>query len=221
MKQAKAGEEAAKADLARAEKLYKEGAVTEKQLADARTLVEVRTSQRKAAELQYKKALHGARPEELEMAEAGVANAEALLALAEKKIADCEVKAPISGTIVHRLVEPGEVAGPGGTLFVMQNIDTVKLTVFVPEPDLGRVRLGDKVQVYIDSHPNRPFEGRVSRIRDNAEFTPRNVQTKDERVKLVFGIEITLPNPDGYLKPGLPADAILAQAPTQGSGTAG
>ena len=221
MKQAQAGEAAAKADLARAEKLFKEGGVTEKQLADARTLVKVRTSQRKAAELQYKKALRGARPEEIEMAEAGVANAEALLALAEKKIADCEVKAPISGTIVHRLVEPGEVAGPGATLFVMQNIDTVKLTVFVPEPDVGRVRIGDQVKVYIDSHPDRAFEGRVSRIRENAEFTPRNVQTKDERVKLVFGIEITLPNPEGFLKPGLPADAVLAEAPAQAAGTAG
>ncbi len=222
MKQAAAWEEAAKADLARAEELAKEGAVTEKQLADARTLAKVRASQRKAAELQYRKALRGARPEELEMAEAGLANAEALLALAEKKIADCEVKAPLSGTVVHRLVEPGEVAGPGATLFVLQNLDVVNLTVFVPEPDVGRVRIGDPVRVYIDSHPDKPFEGRVSRIRENAEFTPRNVQTKDERVKLVFGIEIELPNPDGFLKPGLPADAVLTEAPgPAGSGNAG
>ncbi len=220
MKQARAGEEAAKADLARAEELAKEGAVTEKQLADARTLAKVRASQRRAAELQYRKALRGARPEELAMAEAGLANAEAMLALAKKKIADCEVKAPITGTVIHRLVEPGEVAGPGATLFVLQNMDTVNLTVFVPEPDVGRVRIGDPVNVYIDSHPDQAFPGRVSRIRENAEFTPRNVQTKDERVKLVFGVEIELPNPDGYLKPGLPADAVLAEAPA-GSGVTG
>ncbi|MDP7111106.1 MAG: efflux RND transporter periplasmic adaptor subunit [Myxococcota bacterium] len=209
VKQAEAGESMASADLERVGELEAEGAVTGKQADDARTGHEVAVSRTRAAKQQYNKALKGARPEELEMAEAGVAQTEAVLALAEKKLADCEVTAPLSGTVIHRLVEPGEVSGPGATLFVIQDLSTVRLTVFVPETDIGSVRLGDPVQVFIDSHPGQPFPGVVSRIRDQAEFTPKNVQTKDERVKLVFGVEVELANPDGYLKPGLPADAVI------------
>jgi HlyD family secretion protein len=212
VKQAEAGESMASADLERVGELESEGAVTGKQADDARTGHAVAVSRTRAAKQQYNKALKGARPEELEMAEAGVAQTEAVLALAEKKLADCEVTAPLSGTVIHRLVEPGEVSGPGATLFVIQDLSTVRLTVFVPETDIGAVRLGDPVQVFIDSHPGQPFPGVVSRIRDQAEFTPKNVQTKDERVKLVFGVEVELANPDGYLKPGLPADAIIGSA---------
>ena len=209
VKQAEAGEAMATADLARVGELEIEGAVTGKQADDARTGQSVAVSRTRAARQQYNKALRGARPEELEMAEAGVAQAQALLALAEKKLADCEVLAPLAGTVIHRLVEPGEVARPGASLFVLQDLSTVRLTVFVPETDIGAVRLGDPVQVFIDSHPGQAFPGKVSRIRDQAEFTPKNVQTRDERVKLVFGVEVELPNPDGYLKPGLPADAVI------------
>jgi len=212
VKQAEAGEAAALADLQRVEQLVDDGGVTGKQADDAQTRYDVMVSQKRAAKQQYDKALRGARPEEIEMAQAGVAQAEAAVALAEKKLADCEVVAPLGGTVVHRLAEPGEVAGPGATLFVLQQLDTVRLTVFVPESDLGLVRLGDPVAVSIDSHPDRTFTGRVARIRDEAEFTPKNVQTKDERVKLVFGVEVELPNAEGYLKPGLPADARIGTA---------
>ena len=214
VKQAEAAESMATADLERVGELETEGAVTGKQADDARTGHTVAVSRTRAAKQQYSKALRGARPEELEMAEAGVAQAESLLAMAEKKLGDCEVVAPLSGTVIHRLVEPGEVAGPGASLFVIQDLATVRLTVFVPETEIGAVRLGDPAQVFIDSHPGQPFPGKVSRIRDQAEFTPKNVQTKDERVKLVFGVEVELPNPDGYLKPGLPADAVIATSGT-------
>ena len=206
LNQAQTAEAAALADLDRVDSLEGAGGVTGKQADDARTRHDVSVYQTRAAQQQYNKALRGARPEELAMAEAGVE-------LAEKKLADCAVVAPLSGTVVHRLMSPGEVSGPGATLFVVQDLDTVRLTVFVPESDIGAVRLGDPVAVSIDSHPDRTFPGRVSRIRDEAEFTPKNVQTKDERVKLVFGVEVELANPEGYLKPGLPADAVIASAP--------
>jgi HlyD family secretion protein len=212
--QAQTAEAAAQADLGRVDSLEGAGGVTGKQADDAQTRYDVSVHQTRAAKQQYNKALRGARPEEVQMAEAGVEQAEAAVALAEKKLADCEVVAPLSGTVVHRLVSPGEVSGPGATLFVVQDLDTVRLTVFVPESDVGAVRLGDPVAVSIDSHPDRTFPGRVSRIRDEAEFTPKNVQTKDERVKLVFGVEVELDNPDGYLKPGLPADAVIGSSST-------
>jgi len=217
VKQAEMAESSAAADLGRVQQLADEGAATGKQSEDAETRYELVSSQKRAAQQQYNKALRGARAEELEMAEAGQAQAEAALALLEKKIADCEVVAPRAGILVHRLVEPGEVSGPGGTLFVIQDLQTVRLTVFVPEGDIGRVRLGDTVSVYLDSHPDDPFPGTVTRIREQAEFTPKNVQTKDERVKLVFGVEVEMANPEGYLKPGLPADARFDDAAPQAS----
>ena len=210
--QAQTAEAAAQADLDRVDSLEGAGGVTGKQADDAQARYDVSMYQTRAAKQQYNKALNGARPEEVQMAEAGVEQAEAAVALAEKKLADCEVIAPLSGTVVHRLVSPGEVTGPGATLFVVQDLDTVRLTVFVPEADVGAVRLGDPVAVSIDSLPDRTFPGRVSRIRDEAEFTPKNVQTRDERVKLVFGVEVELANPEGYLKPGLPADAVIGAA---------
>ena len=213
LRQAESGETAAGADLDRVQGLEDSGGVTGKQADDARVRHDVAVSRKRAAQHQYRKALRGARPEEIEMAEAGVSQAEAAVALVEKKLSDCEVVAPLAGTVVHRLAEPGEVAGPGGTLFVMQQLDIVRLTVFVPEADVGRVRLGDPVSVSIDSHPDRSFTGRVARVRNEAEFTPKNVQTRDERVKLVFGVEVELPNPEGYLKPGLPADAVIGGTP--------
>ncbi len=207
--QAQTAEAAAQGDLDRVSSLEGSGGVTGKQADDAQTRYDVAVYQTRAARQQYNKALRGARPEELKMAEAGVSQAQAAVDLAEKKLTDCEVVAPLSGTVVHRLVASGEVAGPGATLFVVQDLSTVRLTVFVPELDVGAVRLGDPVAVTIDSLPDRTFPGRVSRIRDEAEFTPKNVQTKDERVKLVFGVEVELDNADGYLKPGLPADAVI------------
>lgn len=212
VRQAEAAETSAVTDLERVEALHSQAAATDKQRDDARTRHDLAVAQRAQAKAQYAKAVSGARPEELEMAEANVDQARAAVALAENKLADCEVVAPGDGVIVHRLVEPGEVGAPGGTLFVMQDLSVVRLTVYVPEPDLGRVSLGDPVAVTIDTHPDRTFPGRVARVRDEAEFTPKNVQTKDERVKLVFGVEIELDNPDGVLKPGLPADAVFGAA---------
>jgi HlyD family secretion protein len=207
---------AAEADRDRAEVLSAEGATTEKQADDAGTRVEILRSQLRAAQQQHKKALRGARPEELQVAEAGLEQAQAALALLEKKIGDAEVVAPSAGTVVHRLVEPGEIVGPGMPLFILEELSVVRLKVYVPEADLGRVRLGDRAQVTVDSFEDRTFEGRVTRINDRAEFTPKNVQTKDERVKLVFAVEVELDNQEGYLKPGLPADALFEASGEEG-----
>lgn len=216
-RQAEVAEAAAASDLARIRGLAEGGAATSQQVDALQVRYDVASSQKRAADRQLAKVRKGARPEEIEVARAAVRQAEAALQVLEKKLADCVVAAPERGTVVHRLVEPGEVVGPGATLFVVEDLDTVRLTVFVPETDLGRVRVGDAVPVWIDSHPDRSFAGKVTRIRDRAEFTPRNVQTRDEREKLVFAVEIELANPEGYLKPGLPADADLALPSTPAS----
>ena len=119
--------------------------------------------------------------------------------------------APTDGVVVNRPVHLGEVALPGVTLFTIADLNTVKLTVYVPESKYGQLQLGQQVSVTVDTFPDQTFSGTVDFISDEAEFTPKNVQTQEERVNLVYAVKITLPNPDGKLKPGMPADAVFGE----------
>jgi len=157
----------------------------------------------------------GARNEEIALLEANVAQAEAALGGAEAalKALDAQLErmtltAPLSGVVVERLVCPGELAAPGAPLLTLANLDEVTLTVYVPEADLGQVALGQTVEVTVDAYEDT-FTGQVSHIASRAEFTPRNVQTQEERVHMVFAVKIRLGNTDGRLKPGMPADAAF------------
>ena len=115
-----------------------------------------------------------------------------------------------------RATRPGEVAAPGATLLTVADIGEVVLTVYVPETRIGQVQLEQRVEIGVDSFPNRTFAGTVSHISDRAEFTPRNVATTEERVNLVFAIEISIPNRDGALKPGMPADVVFQATDIEG-----
>ena len=94
-------------------------------------------------------------------------------------------------------------------MLTLGDLDEVTLTVYVPEDQLGRVRLGQSVDVRVDTFPDRVFQGQVVAIAHEAEFTPRNVQTQEERVNMVFAVDVSIPNPDHLLKPGVPADAVI------------
>jgi HlyD family secretion protein len=150
----------------------------------------------------------GAREPEIVGARAALEQAEAALALAERTVADTVIRAPSGGTVLYRLLEPGEWAAPGMTAFVIADISRLRLTVYIPEPDLARIRLGQEAEIRMDGS-ERVLKGRVNWISPEAEFTPKNVQIKDERVKQVFALRIDVENPDGLLKPGMPADARL------------
>lgn len=117
------------------------------------------------------------------------------------------VDAPRAGIVTARPANRGEVAIPGAALVKIADLDQVTLTVYVPEDQIGHIRLGDPVAVSVDSFPGRVFAGRVSYIADRAEFTPKNVQTAEDRINMVFAVKIDLANPDHILKPGMPADA--------------
>ncbi|MCX7683318.1 MAG: efflux RND transporter periplasmic adaptor subunit [Anaerolineae bacterium] len=157
----------------------------------------------------------GATEEELAMVEAQVKQAqaalEALLVLRDKLV----LTAPLGGVVLETSVHPGELAAPGATLLTLGDLDEVTLTVYVPEHRLGQVSIGQQVEVRVDSFPGRVFIGTVVAIASEAEFTPRNVQTQEERVNMVFAVDVQIPNPDHALKPGLPADAtFVIQEPT-------
>jgi len=105
------------------------------------------------------------------------------------------------------MVSAGELAAPNFSLLTIADLDQVTLTVYVPENQIGLVKVGQTVHVNVDSFPERTFSGEVVHIASRAEFTPKNVQTKEERVSTVFAVKIGIPNPDHALKPGMPADA--------------
>lgn len=151
----------------------------------------------------------GSRPEDVAVAQAELSKAQAALKLLQTQREKMTLRAPTAGLVTERSVGLGEVIAPGARILRIANLDEVTLTVYVPEPQIGRVKPGQRVRVEVDAYPGRQFEGRVSRVADEAEFTPKSVQTKEERVSLVFAVEIEIPNPDHALKPGMPADAWI------------
>ena len=151
--------------------------------------------------------------EAIAAAEARVAQARALVAQLDVAIAKLQVASPVSGTVIARVINTGEVALPGATLLTIADLADVRMLVYVPEADIGRVKIGQKAQVTLDAYPGRTFEGMVRHINDKAEFTPKNVQTTEERAKTVFRVEIALDNPQQLIKPGMPGEAVLMPTP--------
>jgi HlyD family secretion protein len=203
--QAESGYKTAEADYLRMKELLANQTITQKQYDDA-------YNRYVAAQQTYEKTFRGLRKSEIDAARARRDQAAAQANQLRKKVNDCHILAPTDGIITLKAVEPGEFVAVGGNLLRLTYLDKVKLTIYVNEQALGRVRLGQKAEVRIDTEGNKAHEGHVVYISPNAEFTPKNVQTKEERTKLVFGVKIEVDNSDGALKPGLPADATILTA---------
>jgi len=151
-----------------------------------------------------------AREDEVAALAAQVEQAEAALAEAQSVLNDLTIGAPASGMITTRIADTGEVVAAGSPLYDIVDLDRLYLKVYVAEKDIGKVRLGLPAQIYIDALPDRPFPATVRYIASQAEFTPKEVQTPDERVKLVYAVKLYLDeNPGHRLTPGLPADAMI------------
>ncbi len=142
--------------------------------------------------------------------EAQLEQARAVVADVQSVMADLTIAAPAAGVIMTRMSDAGEVVPAGAPLFTLVDLHRLYLKVYVPESQIGRVRLGVPARVFTDAFPDRPFAATVRYIATRAEFTPKEVQTPDERVKLVYAVRLYLDeNPDQRLTPGLPADAII------------
>ncbi len=217
LKQAEATFSVADEDARRMRELARTGSVTPKLRDDAEARLTVAAAQRNAASEALNKVKKLARPEEVRAAEARLAQARAAADLLRKTIGDCEITAPAPGIVTHKAVEAGELVTAGQTVVTISELDSVYVMIYVTDRDLGRVRLGGAAEVTIDSFPDRPFPGKITYISPEAEFTPKNVQTKEDRVKLVFGVKVEIENKDGLLKPGLPADALIRVGPAAAS----
>ena len=157
---------------------------------------------------------------ELQTAQAQVKEAASALTGVQTQIEYCRLYAPVSGVVLVKNSEIGEYLVPGGAVITLGDLDKPWLKAFITETDLGRVKLGQKVSVTTDSFPGKAYEGSITFISSEAEFTPKNVQTTKERVKLVYRIKVSLPNPKQELKPGMPADAQI-QIEEEGKGPNG
>ncbi len=202
--------DAAERDLKRAKGLLESGSGTEKSRDDALSRRDGAARALDAAREQQRKLEAGFRGEEIDAARARRAAVEAKIAQIEQRIRDATVVSPAAGVVTAKLVEKGEILPPGTALAVVTDLADAELVAYVGEADLGRVRLGQEAVVVTDDGQRR--EGQLTWINPRAEFTPKNVQTRDERVKLVYKIKIALDNADGLYKPGMPAEAHLRAA---------
>jgi HlyD family secretion protein len=139
-----------------------------------------------------------------------LAQTEAALVEVQSVLDDLVIPAPATGMITTRVVDNGEMVSAGSPLFDIVDLDKLYLKVYVPEKEIGKVRLGLPAQIYTDAFPDMPFSATLRYIASQAEFTPKEVQTPDERVKLVYAVKLYLDkNPEHKLTPGLPADAVI------------
>ncbi len=164
----------------------------------------------KVAEASLAQVRAPAQAEAVAVAQAKVAQAEAALAGIDATLAKLVVRSPAKGIVTSQAIRAGEICQAGVPLFTVIDLESAKLIIYVPTSQIGEVKLGQAAEVSVDAYGGRIFAGRVTRIADRAEFTPKNVQTQEERAKTVFAVEIVLDNTEGLLRPGMPGDARLA-----------
>jgi HlyD family secretion protein len=209
----------AERDLERFEALLRTNAGSVKQRDDAATRrdvarerVRMAEGRGRAAEESLTRLRVGPRREEIDAARARVASARAQVATAEKGLADTTLAATVAGVVIQKLVETGEIIAPRTPVAVVADLDHAWADVFVPEPTVPRIELGQTANVFTDAG-GPPIAGRVTWISSKAEFTPRNVQTRDERSKLVYRVRIALDNASRVFKQGMPVEAEIPLSP--------
>lgn len=179
-----------------------EGQLTQAQTSTLNPDINVAQLDRLNTQLEQARALEAA-------AQAEVASAEANRQRIQAQLNNLAIVSPIEGVVMTRTVEPGVVVSPGAVLMTILDFDTVYMRGFIPEGEIGRVRVGQSALVYLDSFPDRPLQATVAAIDSEASFTPENIYFKDDRVQQVFGVRLALQDPDGFAKPGMPADAEI------------
>ena len=196
-------------DIERAKALHARGVISRQEFERARAAFEVADERRKEAKESLHLVEEGPRREQIEQSRARVRQAREGLELARTRLSYATIASPLAGVVLSKNVEPGDYVAPGTPVVTVGSIRSPWLRAYIEETDLGRVKVGQVVEVTADTYPGKKYAGRVSFIASQAEFTPKNVQTRKERVKLVYRIKVDVANPDMELKPGMPADAAI------------
>jgi HlyD family secretion protein len=208
LEQARSRLEAAEAGLRAAKQAQEEATagLQKAQAAGGEVALRRMDIERLAAEEERARAGRAVAEEQAKAAAARVTELEAL-------ISDTEIRAPSRGTVINRLVEPGELVAAGRPLATLIDLSSLYVRVYIPEREIGKVKIGDPVRLAADAFPGRFFNGKVVEISQSAEFAPKDVHTKDEREKLMFGIKVAVDSPGGEIKPGMPLDAKIKWQP--------
>jgi len=199
----------AKTNQERMSRLLKKGAVSQYQKEKADLELKLAKEKYESALENYNLALRGREKEEINMVKAEIKNLKAKEKFLLSQLKDAEIRSPIDGYVEIKHVEAGELALPGTILFTLLDLKRTYVKAYIPEKYIGLIKRGNLVEVYSDSYPNKVFRGKVDYISDEAEFVPKEVQTKEERLKLVFMIKSYLKNPKRELKPGMPVDVKI------------
>lgn len=206
---AEAEENRLTADFARQQELYRREVISTHDFEAARSAYQMARAQSRELRERLLLVRKGPRIETIRQARARVGSARAALELARNRLNDATLLSPTAGSVLAKHQEPGELVNAGTPVLTIGDLESVWIRAYIPETDLGRVKLGQTARITGDTFPGRAYQGTVSFISPEAEFTPKNVQTEKERVKLVFRIKITVPNPNHELKPGMPVNAEL------------
>lgn len=212
---AKADLELKRTEFTRRQALLAEQGVSREDVDSAATQLKRAQATYERVKHSYDQIVEGTRKEEIAVRRANLELAREALKMSRVKLAYTVLSAPVSGVALVRQAELGEVVSPGTPVVTIADIDHVWMRGYINETDLGRLRWGQPARVRIDTYPNRAYQGHVSFISSQAEFTPKSVETYKERVTLVYRIKIDLDNPNHELKPGMPAEAVIDLTPQQ------
>ena len=223
---ADAGAALAERDVVRMRILEAQGSIETHRREEAELLLAVRSADRRsaiagatAARDQLAEIRLGparVRAQRQGLAALGAQRRQAVAAVAEAQSVadDLKIRSPVAGTVVSRIAEPGTILAAGSAIIELVDLDHLYMTAFVPSVEIGKLRRGVQAQIYIDAFPDDPFGAQLQTIADRAEFSPKEVQTKDERVKQVYRIKLRIAgNPRHKLTPGIPADAVIRTDP--------
>jgi HlyD family secretion protein len=196
-------------ELERQKKLYEREVISTREFDQAKTAYDWAEARIRETQEGLTLVRKGPRREKIDQAKANLEQAIQGQALAETRMSYSVLLSPFSGIVLSDNIEPGEFVSSGTPVITIGDLSRLYLRAYINETDLGRVKLGQKVRVTTDTFSNKVYEGKITFIASQAEFTPKNVQTQKERVKLVYRIKVDIPNPNMELKPGMPADGEI------------
>jgi len=203
-------------DFGRQQRLYRKGVISGRDYDASKAAYEASRASVREAKERLNLLQSGPRRETIEQARARLREAEALLDLAKTRLGYADLVSPAAGFVLSKNIEPGEQVAAGTPVITVGLLDDTWVRAYISETDLGRVKLGQQATVTTDTYPGKKYPGTVSFISQEAEFTPRSVQTEKERVKLVYRIKVVIPNRERELKPGMPADVEIQEKQAKG-----
>ncbi len=212
VRSAEAERDRARLDFARQQELLNREAIASREFEATQAQLKVAEARVTEAAERLKLVREGPRPETIRQARARVEQSRAAVALAETQVTNTKLWSPLTGVVLAHHIEPGEFVAPGTPIVTVADTVHTWVRAYIDETDLGRIQHGEHVAVRCDTFPGKTYDGVIGFIASEAEFTPKTVQTEKERVKLVFRIKVDVANPNDELKPGMPADVIIAQS---------